>query len=98
MEQVGPYLVQHHCLIGILRRSGSNAHVVQEAVYAMGLHQLPGEVGVKVLGVVAGLQDQRFSINITHTGEAVHRDALLKLHFAADLRGRHNDAEIHHGG
>ena len=48
--------------------------------------------------MAAGLQDQRFSINITHTGEAVHRDALLELHFAADLRGRHNDAEIHHGG
>ena len=71
--------------------------LVQETVKAVGLHQLPGQVGIDVLGIIAGLQDQRLPVHITHPGKAVDLGALLQLHFPAHIRRRHLNAEVHHG-
>ena len=61
----------------------------------MGLHHVAGEVGIDVLGVVAGFQDQRLAVHVADTGEAVDRRALPQLHLVADDGRRCGDLKIH---
>ena len=83
-QQVSLLVVQHHRLVALIGSEGYDAHMVQEAVKAVSLEHIPGQVGVDVLGIVAGLQDQRLPVHVAHTGEAVHRRTLPQLHLLAD--------------
>ena len=69
--------------------------MVEQAVKAVGLEHIPGQVGIDVLGVVAGLQDQRLAVHVADTGEAVDRRALPQLHLVADDGRRCGDLKIH---
>ncbi len=93
-----PGRIQHHGLVAILCRGGRNANMVKEAVEAVGLHQFTGQVGIYVVGIIAGFQNQRLPVHIAHTGKAIYRGPLLQLHLFADGPGRDNDAEIHQRG
>ena len=72
--------------------------MVQQAVKAVGLHHLTGEVGVDKLGIVGRLQDQRLTVHIADTGEAVDRRPLPQLHLLADGPCRDDNAEVHQCG
>ena len=97
-EEIGTGRIQHHRLIGILCGEGRDAHVVQETVKAVGLHHLTGEVGVDELGIVGRLQNQRLTVHIADTGEAVDRRPLPQLHLLADGTSGDDNAEVHQCG
>ena len=97
-QQLGFLAVQHHRLVALVGGEGHDAHMVQQAVKAVGLEHIAGQVGVDVLGVVAGLQDQRLAVHVAHAGEAVHRRALPQLHLLADGLSGHHHVKVDKGG
>ena len=109
-KQLGLLRVQHHRLIALVGGEGHDAHMVQEAVKAVGLQHVPCQMGIDVLGIVAGLQDQRLAVHVAHAGETVRRRALPQLHLLAhglighdhvevdQRRGRHLAQRGHLGG
>ena len=94
-QQLGVVGAQRHRLVALLGGEGGDAHVVQQGIEAVGLHHVAGEVGIDVLGVVAGFQDQRLTVHVADTGEAVDRRALPQLHLVADDGRRCGDLKIH---
>lgn len=83
-QQGGAAVLQNDGLIALVRSEGDDAHMVEQAVKAVGLEHIAGQVGVDVLGVVAGLQDQWLTVHVADTGEAVDRRSLPQLHLLAD--------------
>lgn len=83
-QQGGTAVLQNNGLIALVRSEGDDAHMVEQAVKAVGLEHIAGQVGVDVLGVVTGLQDQWLAVNVADTGEAVDRRSLPQLHLLAD--------------
>lgn len=97
-QQAGPGGVQDHGFIAVLGGKGCDPHMIQQAVKAVSLDHFPGEVGIDVLGIVGGFQDQRLPVHVADTGEAIHRGSLLQVHPLADGPGGDHHAEIHQGG
>lgn len=83
-QQGGTAVLQNDGLIALVRSEGDDAHMVEQAVKAVGLEHIAGQIGVDVLRVVAGLQDQRLAVHVADTGEAVDRRSLPQLHLLAD--------------
>lgn len=83
-QQGGTAVLQNNGLIALVRSEGDDAHMVEQAVKAVGLEHIAGQIGVDVLRVVAGLQDQRLAVHVADTGEAVDRRSLPQLHLLAD--------------
>ena len=59
-------------LIGVNGVGGDNANFIKQAIEAMGLKKLLGKLGVYVLGIEAGFQNQRLAIHMANTHEAVN--------------------------
>ena len=69
--------------------------MVQQRIEAVCLHHVPGQIGIDILGIVAGFQDQRLAVHVADTGETIYRRAFPQLHlFAYDGRGG-SDLKIH---
>lgn len=83
-QQGGTAVIQNNGLIALVRSEGDDAHMVEQAVKTVGLEHIAGQIGVDVLRVVAGLQDQRLAVHVADTGEAVDRRSLPQLHLLAD--------------
>ena len=83
-QQGGTAVIQNNGLIALVRSEGDDAHMVEQAVKAVGLEHIAGQIGVDVLRVVTGLQDQRLAVHVADTGEAVDRRSLPQLHLLAD--------------
>lgn len=83
-QQGGAAVLQNNGLIALVRSEGDDAHMVEQAVKAVGLEHIAGQVGVDVLWVVTGLQDQWLAVHVADTGEAVDRRSLPQLHLLAD--------------
>ena len=97
-QQYRAVVVQNHRLIALVSGKGNDAHMVQQAVKAVCLEHVAGQVRVDVLGVVAGLQDQRLAVHVADAGEAVDRRALPQLHLFADHTAGGLHGEVHQGG
>lgn len=97
-QQLGLFAVQHHRLVALVGGEGHDAHMVQQAVKAVGLEHVSGQMGIDVLGVVAGLQNQRLAVHVAHAGEAVCRCALPQLHLLADGLPGHHHVKVDQGG
>ena len=82
-------------LIRLICRERRDAHMVQQTVEAVRLHQLAREVGIDVLGIVRRLEDQRLAVDVSHAGEAVDRRPLVQLHLLAHLARGRDDGEVH---
>ena len=83
-QQGGTAVIQNNGLIALVRSEGDDAHMVEQAVKTVGLEHIAGQIGVDVLRVVTGLQDQRLAVHVADTGEAVDRRSLPQLHLLAD--------------
>ena len=97
-QQYRAVVVQNHRLIALVSGKGDDAHMVQQAVKAVGLEHVAGQVRVDILGIVAGLQDQRLAVHIADAGEAVHRRTLPQLHLLAYSRAGDLHREVHQRG
>ena len=78
---------------------GDNADLVQQAVKAVGLQQLPCQAGEYVLRVIGGLEDQRFVVHIAHADKAVNGGVrIVQLQIADDFFVRRCHLKLQQGG
>ena len=94
-QQTGILPLQRHRLVGILGGTGIDAHMVEQRIKTVGLHHLAGQIGIDVLGIIAGLEDQRLAIHVADTGKAVHRRAHPQLHSLAEKLVQLHHVEVH---